>query len=139
MDRRGDEGGRCPVRGRIGGEILQLGEVLLLGGDHLVHQAGQIAVPVGARLQAGGVIRLLEHRIHDLSLGIDQKHVVVAEFGHDVAKHRVIAAMHLRIGAAIAGGHQLLLLPHWMGVGGEIDMLQGAGHRRAGQIGLEIG
>jgi len=139
MDRGGNEGRRFAIGGGIGGKILQLGEVLLLGGDHLVHQAGQIAVFIRSRLQVGGVIRFLEHGVDDRSLGIDQKHVVVAELGHDVAEHRVMAAMHLGIGAAIACGHQQLLLADRMGIGGEIERLQGAGLRLTRQIGLEIG
>ncbi len=128
-DGRGHEGRRRLVGREVGAEVREDHGVGVLGrGGAAVHVA-QAAVGVGAVLQGGGVVQLLERGVHDApALLLHQEDVVVAEGLQVVAQGGVVERVVLVVAARLGGAVQQVLGAQGTRVGLDVAPLHGHGH-----------
>ena len=118
----GHEGGRRVAPRGIGCEVGEA-EIPPGSGQRRLGEAGQVTLLQRPGGQARRVITTLPEGVDDRAVAIDQKEVVEAALGDELANPRMEALVHARIDGTVTGVVELLAFLRRIGVLLDIELL----------------
>ena len=123
---RGEEAGCSTVAGFVGFEVDQRHDARSsrVGGGG--EDARKVGVREGSTAEVGREVHLLEHRVHQVAIEIEQEDVVVAERLEEIADQRMDGFMDAVVRDIRVGPVELMLAANRVAVGCDVPILQNA-------------
>ena len=118
-----DEAGRCVVAGRVRCEVDK-GDFRGRQRRRLAIDVPEVGVTVRTAHQVGGKVGLLEDRVDEVAIRVEQEDVIIAPRPQKAAEPRMKCCVSSAVGGAVTGSVQVFAFTDRMRVFGDIGALQ---------------